>query len=70
MHVGDEEPDFRAIITTLRAISDHPSHFSYGAISMATKTAADVLAGLPTPQVEDSPTHCEGQLSLHDSLEA
>jgi hypothetical protein len=72
MHVGDEEPDIRAITTTLTAIRDHPSHFSYGAISLAAGTAVSILKGIPvTPEDSGEITsHCEGQLSLHDELES
>lgn len=68
MRIGDNEPDVEALLTTLRAITDHPDHFSYGAISIAARTAINVIqqsdampAGAPM-QV----SQCEGQLSIHD----
>jgi len=70
MHIGDEEPDVRAAITMLRAISEHPSNFSFGAISLATRTAADMLTQqVPTTPI-DPDSQCEGQLSILDSTGA
>jgi len=68
MHVGDCEPDTQAVVSMLRAIRDHPTHFSYGAISIAAGTAADILDGSTAAmsQQGEARAQCEGQLSILD----
>jgi len=63
----EEGPDVKALIATLRSIAAHPTHFSYGAISVVATTAANILDGGPAEDPdEDGPMQCEGQLTIHD----
>ena len=64
----DNERDVTSLLATLRAISDHPDRFSLVAVSIAARTAHDVIRGsdaMPLGTGEEIP-QCEGQLTIMD----
>jgi len=66
-----EEPDLRALVTTLSAIADHPEAFTPSAISWTARYASEVLqGGSPRMDLGLPPTPCLNQISLYDIAEA
>ena len=59
-----EEPDLKALISTLTAIADEPEAFTPSAISWTARFASQALQGA-TP-VGPPATLCRGQTTMYD----